>query len=262
MGRKRKYSLNERYFEAIDTREKAYLLGFLFADGSVHGNYVSVAIHRKDVEILEFLMKELGSNQPIAIYNENYVRVGIHSRKLVEDLGILGLVQNKTYKTNCLIYLKSKKYFNSFLLGFFDGDGSIYTSKNKTNDYTINFSSNCSILKELSEALKEIDVTTSAIRRRNKDSEYSGMLDIKGRINIDKLMLFMYNEAPFFLKRKRERFEELNRNALSGKIHYRGSGIIEQVISLYNSGLKQIEISKILNIPYSSVRGIKQRNIK
>jgi DNA-binding PadR family transcriptional regulator len=32
---RRKFSLNESYFERIDTKEKAYWLGFLSADGSI-----------------------------------------------------------------------------------------------------------------------------------------------------------------------------------------------------------------------------------
>ena len=30
------YQLNENYFETIDTREKAYFLGLLAADGCIH----------------------------------------------------------------------------------------------------------------------------------------------------------------------------------------------------------------------------------
>lgn len=34
-GKVRKYSVNEIFFEVINTEEKAYWLGFIFADGCV-----------------------------------------------------------------------------------------------------------------------------------------------------------------------------------------------------------------------------------
>jgi hypothetical protein len=33
---KQKYKINEDFFQEIDTEEKAYWLGFLYADGYIH----------------------------------------------------------------------------------------------------------------------------------------------------------------------------------------------------------------------------------
>ena len=63
--------LNHRYFEFINSETKAYLLGFLMADGSV--NYrnrsekdpegvVSIELSEKDIEILELFRTEINSH--------------------------------------------------------------------------------------------------------------------------------------------------------------------------------------------------------
>src|SRR5690606_18117128 len=52
---KRKYIIRTDYFKNIDTEEKAYLLGFLFADGNVSSTqgHICIAVHEKDIEVIE-----------------------------------------------------------------------------------------------------------------------------------------------------------------------------------------------------------------
>lgn len=45
---KRIYKVNENYFEKIDTPEKAYILGFFYADG----------YNNEEIGVLEFVQKE------------------------------------------------------------------------------------------------------------------------------------------------------------------------------------------------------------
>lgn len=37
-----KYTINENYFKEIDSPEKAYILGFLYADGCTSNNTISI----------------------------------------------------------------------------------------------------------------------------------------------------------------------------------------------------------------------------
>ena len=55
----RKYNVDETYFENIDTKQKAYLLGFICADGWVVNNTRSgnpsalgLSLSKKDIEIV------------------------------------------------------------------------------------------------------------------------------------------------------------------------------------------------------------------
>ena len=52
MGRPRIYNLNESYFDAVDSNNKAYILGFIFADAHVTDKSLSIVISKDDVGIL------------------------------------------------------------------------------------------------------------------------------------------------------------------------------------------------------------------
>ena len=57
----RKYTLNENYFDIIDTPNKAYILGFLYADGSNTESKctISMSLQEEDGYILEKYVKRL-----------------------------------------------------------------------------------------------------------------------------------------------------------------------------------------------------------
>lgn len=53
---KRKYTLDESFFSNVNTEEKAYWLGFLFADGGVWGNKISLNLQAQDrLHVVKFL---------------------------------------------------------------------------------------------------------------------------------------------------------------------------------------------------------------
>ena len=56
---KNRYILDENYFDCIDTEAKAYILGFIYADGFVGDEkFNNIVISVNDLEILEFIAKE------------------------------------------------------------------------------------------------------------------------------------------------------------------------------------------------------------
>ena len=69
---KRKYDINEDYFNEIDTKEKAYFLGFLYADGYNHkceirksSSSVNLSLVEQDSYILELLLRQVSSDKPL-----------------------------------------------------------------------------------------------------------------------------------------------------------------------------------------------------
>ena len=66
LGIRKKRLFDSRYFKDIDTKEKAYWLGLLYADGWVvcnkdNGNYeVSIELQRDDRYVLERLNNDFG----------------------------------------------------------------------------------------------------------------------------------------------------------------------------------------------------------
>ena len=55
-------NINETYFSEINTKEKAYILGYLLADGYINNSTLEFGCAIADKEILEFIAKELNAN--------------------------------------------------------------------------------------------------------------------------------------------------------------------------------------------------------
>jgi hypothetical protein len=263
VGRPRIYSINENYFESINSNNKAYVLGFIYADGCVYNNYLSIWLSDKDIEILKFIKKELDYEGKIyshhsKVKNKKYVGISISSKKIVNDLIKLGVVRNKTYDAKELPIYKNE-YESAFLLGFFDGDGSIYSNDNRGYaEYTVSFSCNKSVLKEIKGILVNYKISSSNIRHRHNNDE-SCMLEIRGNKNIEKIYNLFYSNTEFYLKRKKERFNNfmLMLNNLSKR--NLSDDMINDIKLYYISGMKQVKISEIIEIPKSSVRTVIQR---
>lgn len=137
---------DQTYFEEIDTPNKAYFLGLLFADGGYlkhnrkSGNYnltLSLELKKEDSYILEEFKKQLKSSLPIkevvknqtmvsngkeySFVKENcYFRIGC--KKLISDLISWGCVEDKTKQLSKVPDI-NKNYLKYFLLGFYDVDG-------------------------------------------------------------------------------------------------------------------------------------------
>lgn len=146
----RKYTLNEAYFDKIDTKEKAYLLGLISADGwvakssrSSNLSLMGLCFQERDVELIEFAIKELESNQTFKIKNDS-VSVNFCSKRMCETLFTYGIVPNKSLVLNIgeVINRASipEDLIPSFLIGYFDGDGSIASVRHSKYPSTIMWS--------------------------------------------------------------------------------------------------------------------------
>lgn len=125
--------LNESYFDEIDTPNKAYILGFLYADGYNNriNNSIVLSLSKEDREILEKISKEVGSNKPL--FESDYVNkndgterhmliLTMASKHMCEALEKWGLTQNKTFTITFPDFLR-EDLIPHFVRGYFDGDG-------------------------------------------------------------------------------------------------------------------------------------------
>jgi hypothetical protein len=133
-------NLQENYFQIIDSKDKAYNLGFIFADGCIcntrHHN-LTIEINKKDIEILYKMCDDLGANKEKIKYrtritNKAYehascmCNIRINGKQFVSHLTNLGCVQRKSYKKIHLPILLNRELQLAFLLGFYDGDGTAH----------------------------------------------------------------------------------------------------------------------------------------
>lgn len=114
-------------FDIIDTEEKAYWLGFLYADGSLNplNGQVSLGLQEKDKKHLEKYKEFLKCNNVIS-YKKNTKSYSLNfaCKRIYQSLIEKGCVPRKslilTFPTNKQVPAHLKKHF---MRGYVDGDG-------------------------------------------------------------------------------------------------------------------------------------------
>lgn len=136
---KRNY-VDENYFKEIDTKEKAYFLGFIMADGNVYqksdGKYqFSIKIKATDKDILYKFAKAINFD-PSNIKEREEVRgtmttrcaeIKIYNQVFCNNLIDKNVIPRKTGK-EVMPDIK-KKFKRDFIRGYIDGDGWIGKSQ-------------------------------------------------------------------------------------------------------------------------------------
>jgi len=195
----KKFDLNEDYFEIIDNANKAYWLGFCMADCYNSSDELIFELSVKDLNHLEELKKELKSNQKIkVIKNDKYCKVRFSSRKLCQDLSNLGCVPKKSLILQ--FPLINKEFHKDFIRGVFDGDGCMYIGK-KNKSWSL-YSGSELFIKEIYKILLNNNIN---VKLRNQGKGY--VICLYKQIEIDKIYHYLYDNAFFFLKRKKDKFE-------------------------------------------------------
>lgn len=136
MGLRKSRKFNERYFENIDTPQKSYFLGLMYADGYViKSGEVAISLMYSDREILKKLNKEIGDVHSIKErrrknsyngydYESHSADLRMYSKAMKDDLDKQGIVERKTHSD---IHPEvDGELFQHFLRGYFDGDGCVY----------------------------------------------------------------------------------------------------------------------------------------
>ena len=215
----KKYKVNEDYFNDINTNEKAYFIGLLFADGNIAKKtlHTSISLKEDDAYILDYFLKKIYENRELEyipkktkLFNDSIVeslpqkKLSIQNKKIGNDLLKIGLIPNKTHILKFPII--NKIFYPSFILGYFDGDGCIYKSKSVKNNFLINFAGCEGFLIEVQNILiNELGLNKTKLQK-HKNIFY---LRYSGKNNIKKIFSYMYNNDNICLKRKKDVFEQI-----------------------------------------------------
>lgn len=119
------------YFDKINTKEKAYWLGILFADGYIgQDNRLSFSQNIKDKILVYRLAEAIGfnPNRIKEVKHENKFLLRVGNKRLSASLNKHGCVSAKS-KIITLPELTNRQLSLAFLIGYFDGDGTVGTSK-------------------------------------------------------------------------------------------------------------------------------------
>lgn len=207
---------NYNYFETIDTEDKAYWLGFIYADGNINKakNTLTINLQGRDYKHLEKLNKCIDGNFAVKRFDANksghiykMCQILVYSTKMANDLISHGVIPNKTDK---ITFPELPRHLiRHFIRGYFDGDGSICERKHKKglSDLACSFAcGNKLFLESLRAVLFQNDIKSYLVKDK-RGEKFS--LSLAGLQNPDIFLHYIYNDANIYLDRKYLRKEEL-----------------------------------------------------
>lgn len=191
---------NEMYFEKIDTKEKAYTLGFILADGSITPkNLVELGVEKNDIQILDFIVKVIGSNISIDnSFNKEKRRFprARTSRKINDILKFAGgrLKEERHYPR---VRKDLERYL---LLGFFDADGCITWGRRKDRNriwQKVSFTSQLHLLEGVQKMLYSNIGISSTIRPKSDEECY--IIEFANKDDVLKFINYIYPKDDDFI---------------------------------------------------------------
>jgi len=234
----KRFLSNDDYFDIIDTENKAYILGFILADGSViiekdGSKRICFSNSIDDLEIIEKIRNEISPDSKIirrndqrgAKFRKEQVNLRINSIKLVDTLiNEYKIKPRKTYDS--LFEFDFNKIPHSlirhFIRGYFDGDGSVsfYLIKRKNSklEYVDSFFFNFSFIMNsllFTEQIahifeKEFNIIPVIYKNKSKNCIYWSLRFNYSQNRANKIFdiyNYLYQESSIFLSRKKIKFE-------------------------------------------------------
>ena len=216
-----KYKKNDKFvFGKIDTKEKAYTLGFILADGSIDiKNIIDIKISIQDKEVLEFIGDVVNSNIFDDMTFNRKARRFPSSRinKKIPDITKFtgGRLKEERH------FPRIRKDLEPYLLqGFFDGDGCITWGRRKDRNrlwQKVSFTSQLKLLEGVQQYLYKNNIST-VIYPKNGEGCY--LLQICNKEDVLKMYNLIYSDKDFIiLRRKFVKF-----NALRLELEENGEG--------------------------------------
>lgn len=212
---RRKYEIDTSYFEKVDTEDKAYFLGLLYADGNLATSEysVSISLQEKDKDILETFREKMNYSNTLKLvsyrkkgYQDQY-KLHFCNRKMYKDLIKLGCIPAKSL----ILKFPSTEIVPDFLLshfirGYFDGDGCVFVTPEKRGGIIILGTEE--FLSDMNSVLqKECGMKD---RKPTKTQSRAYEYECRSKPEVKIFEEYIYRDATIFLKRKKEKFNELS----------------------------------------------------
>lgn len=223
---RRRYHFDEHFFDTIDTEQKAYFLGLLYADGCIPSDRIILALQARDKNIilkLKAAVRYTGPMRQFSVIQKSnketkVVSLQLCSTHMSTQLAKHGCGPNKTHIISFPTFLR-RELVPHFIRGYFDGDGSISCFDRRPNRpiYSCSITSNYNMCKGLAKQIEQYCGVHVTLCRQRKDKLGSTpeatttTIKISGHIQIKKFMRWIYTGATVFLKRKHTKYLTLER---------------------------------------------------
>lgn len=213
---RRQYKINESYFDQIDTPNKAYILGFLYADGNncMSKGTVSISLEEGDKVVLEQMRVEIGSEHPLEFLDyskkndfgytyKNQYRLLLFSAHMCRALASHGMTPNKSLTLE--FPSLNKELMPHFIRGYFDGDGSVSRGK-RTTQFSLTITSTNNFCQKLKEIIEDEIGINCHIYNASNCNGITKVLATSGRTQVKSFLDWLYEDAELFLYRKHNRY--------------------------------------------------------
>lgn len=206
--------LKKDIFKIIDTEEKAYWLGFLYADGSIGSskdpnNYsIDITLKMFDLNHIEKFKAFIGTSNKVQ-YRSNLkaYRINVGCKEMYNDLISHGCIPNKSWLIDKIPDMNEALKIH-FVRGFFDGDGCIsYANKRKDDTYnvSINITGNEKMLKSI---VKYFNTNINLTPKQGTEI----LVARWNAVESTRILKLMYDNASVYLDRKYERYQCFKKN--------------------------------------------------
>lgn len=217
----RKYEVNDNYFK-IQSHNMAYILGLLASDGNVarDENKISLELEETDSYLLDNINSLVGNTRPIKYYVHKHnngtetkaAKIQVWSAEWKKDLAIYNIVPVKTKILKPPTFL-DKKYYISYLKGYFDGDGSIYYNLN-IKKWSLNFcGASYDVIKWIHDIfINDYGIVVGKVEEQTLETGnkfYRFYLTNKSGLKKIYQMWYQDETSSICLSRKQEKFEKL-----------------------------------------------------
>lgn len=216
----RKYTINENYFDVIDTPNKAYILGLLYSDGCnfARQNRVVLALQERDKDILEKICLELNYSRPLSIRHlndkndkwQNSYELIIVNKHISEQLAKLGVIPNKSLVLS-FPYWMEPHLLPHFLRGMVDGDGHIEVG----NSVFLTIASSKKFCDALYDYVKMKYLYISNISPTYNPKSECKIWSLSGKNNVYAFLKDLYETAELCIERKYMTYLRLKERILS-----------------------------------------------
>lgn len=202
----RKYRCNDDFFDVIDLEIKAYLLGFLYADGYIAADgRIGILLAEDDKEIVELIHKYIAPNSVIQHLNyqnlkrKPQVKIRFKSEKLYNRLVEFGFTTDKTHHDVRILEKIPEPFKKDFIRGYTDGDGNVRCSKVKGQRWRKLSVGWCNGVPAILQELQEYFKGHEGQLKQHK-SWYTLVYEKKR--DIEPIVKHLYTNCEFYLTRK------------------------------------------------------------
>lgn len=222
VNQSKKYVINKNMFYNIETPEIAYILGLLWADGSLrdsNSSRITITLIKDDFQDVLDIFNKVGNwsikERKYSCHKNTVITLQCYDRELHSFLSNLGFMEKSYISAERVIDHIPKHLQHYFWRGYFDGDGCFYSNYSNYKflvSITSSFEQDWSFANSLKYDIGlDFKISKFSHTKLNKKQYSYSRFIISNTKNILLFLNYIYQGDNLGLKRKYNKYQEFNR---------------------------------------------------